>query len=88
MADGPFLLESTGIRVPEDVALAVTTVLDTTVDVGIDPQPEEIGRVGFLMLNSLINDDGARGAPKIFRQILIEGSWVAGASLPDRRLVG
>lgn len=63
------------------------TVLDTTVDAGINQQPEEIGRVGFLMLNSLIND-GARGVPKIFRQILVEGSWVDGASLPDRRLIG
>ena len=87
MAEVPRLLKSMGIRVPEDVALAVTTVLDTTVDAGINQQPEEIGRVGFLMLNSLIND-GARGVPKIFRQILVEGSWVDGASLPDRRLIG
>ncbi len=86
MAEVPHLLNSMGIRVPEDVALAVTTLLDTSVDAGIDQQPEEIGRVGFLMLNSLIND-GTRGVPKIFRQILVEGSWVDGASLPDRRLM-
>ena len=39
--------------------------------------------VAIMMLNSLIND-GARGIPKIFRQILVEGSWVDGATLPPR----
>jgi DNA-binding LacI/PurR family transcriptional regulator len=84
MAQVPAMLESIGVKVPEDVALASTTVLDVNIDAGIDQHPEEIGRVGFLMLNSLIND-GARGIPTIFRQILVEGSWVDGASLPDRR---
>lgn len=77
------LLKRHGIRVPEDIGLAVTTTLDTGVDSGIDQQPEEIGRVGFLMLNSLIND-GATGIPSIFRQILVEGSWVDGTSMPGR----
>lgn len=79
----PTLLSAMGVKVPDDVALAGTTVLDTNVDAGIDQHPEEIGRVGFLMLNSLIND-GARGIPGIFRQNLVEGSWVDGKSLPDR----
>lgn len=70
-----------GTRIPEDLGLAVTSVLDGRADSGIDQNAEEIGRVGFLMLNSLIND-GARGIPKIFRQILVEGSWVDGTSLP------
>jgi DNA-binding LacI/PurR family transcriptional regulator len=83
MAQVPAMLESIGLKVPDDIALASTTVLDTSVDAGIDQHPEEIGRVGFLMLNSLIND-GARGIPPIFRQILVEGSWVDGGSLPDR----
>ena len=80
----PEMLESIGIRVPDDVALATTTLLDTTITAGIDQHPEEIGRVGFLTLNSLIND-GSRGVPAIFRQNLVEGSWVDGDSLPDRR---
>ena len=46
--------------------------------------PEEIGRVGLLMLKSLIND-GARGIPPIFRQIQVEGSWSDGDSAPPRR---
>ncbi len=80
------MLRSMGVKIPADVGLAVTTLLDTTVDAGIDQHPEEIGRVGFLMLNSLIND-GSRGIPNIFRQILVEGSWVDGNSLSDRNAV-
>ena len=77
------LVKAVGLRVPQDVALACTTVLDTSVDAGIDQHPEEIGRVGFLMLNSLIND-GSRGIPKIFRQNLVEGSWVNGRTMPPK----
>jgi len=82
-SETPSLLASMGVKVPDDVALAGTTVLDGNIDAGLDQHPEEIGRVAFLMLNSLIND-GSRGIPAIFRQILVEGSWVDGKSLPDR----
>ena len=77
------MLSKLGVKVPDDVGVAVTSVLDAHADAGIDQNPEKIGRVGFLMLYSLIND-GARGIPKIFRQILVEGSWVDGATLPPR----
>ena len=77
------VLAKLGVKVPDDIAVAVTSVLDAHADAGIDQHPEEIGRVGFLMLNSLIND-GALGIPGIFRQILVEGSWVDGSTLPDR----
>lgn len=80
----PEILERAGLRMPGDIALAVTTVLDAVADAGIDQHPEEIGRVAFLMLNSLIND-GARGIPAIPRQNLVQGSWVDGGTLPDRR---
>ncbi len=80
------VLKQLGLRVPEDIGVAVTSILDAGADAGIDQHPEEIGRVGFLMLNSLINDR-ARGIPEIFRQILVEGSWVNGASLPERKAV-
>ena len=84
VATVPELLESLGIRVPEDVGLAATTTLDLPITAGIDQQPLEIGRVAVLMLNSLIHD-GARGIPGIFRQNLVEGTWVDGDTLPDRR---
>ncbi|MCP5545740.1 MAG: LacI family DNA-binding transcriptional regulator, partial [Akkermansiaceae bacterium] len=77
------MLEKLGLRIPDDIGLAVTSILDAKADAGIDQHPEEIGRVGFLMLNSLINDR-AWGIPPIFRQILVEGSWVDGSTLPVR----
>jgi LacI family transcriptional regulator len=84
LAELPELLAKAGIRVPDDVALAGTSVLDIPISAGIDQHSEEIGRVGLLMLNSLIND-GAKGIPRIFRQILISvflsptGGWRPGA---------
>jgi DNA-binding LacI/PurR family transcriptional regulator len=83
LSDLPAMLKKEKLKNPDDIALAATTILDTNVNAGIDQHPEEIGRVGFLMLNSLIND-GSRGIPDIFRQILVEGSWVDGSSLPDK----
>lgn len=77
----PALLAACGMRVPEDVALAVSSIQDGGADSGIDQHPEEIGRVGVLLLNSLLQDR-AYGIPRIFRQILVEGKWVDGSSLP------
>ncbi|RYD22041.1 MAG: LacI family transcriptional regulator [Verrucomicrobiaceae bacterium] len=73
------LLEHSGLSIP----VAATTLIDTGIDTGIDQHPEEIGRVGMLLLNSIIND-GAIGIPSIFRQILVEGHWVQGTSLPPK----
>ena len=79
----PTMLEEIGVKVPDDIGLAGTTVHDISVDAGIDQHPEEIGRAAMVMLNSLINDC-ERGVPKIFRQLLVEGAWVDGASLPPK----
>ena len=84
--DVPWILEvidNAGFRVPEDFSLAATTLIDTGIDSGIDQHPTEIGRVGMLLLNSMINDN-AIGTPSIFQQILIKGSWVSGTSMPAR----
>ena len=80
---GGQMLAEAGLKVPQDIGLAVTSILDAGADAGIDQHPEEIGRVGFLTLNSVINA-GGRGVPGIFRQILVEGTWVDGTSLPER----
>jgi LacI family transcriptional regulator len=77
------LLHQAGRRVPEDIGLAAVSILDGNADAGIDQHPEEIGRVAVLLIISLLNDH-AVGVPPIFRQSLIEGSWVAGSTLPDR----
>lgn len=77
----PGMLSAAGLRVPRDIGLAGLSILDCPIDAGIYQNPEEIGRVGVLMLQSLINDN-ARGIPAINRQVLIEGSWRDGKSLP------
>ncbi len=79
----PQLLDILGIRVPGDVGLAGTTIRDLEVDSGIDQHPEEIGRTAFLMLNGLINE-GIKGEPKLRRQLLVQGDWVDGTSLPAK----
>lgn len=79
----PAILRKAGVSVPGDVGLAVSTVLDVPNLAGIYQNPLEIGRVGLLMLNSLIND-GSKGVPEIFRQILVEGNWCDGESLPPK----
>ena len=81
----PECIRKCGYRVPEDVGLAVTSVLDGNSNAGIYQNPEEIGRVGVLTVLSLINDN-ARGVPSIFRQHLVEGRWVDGSDLPVRGL--
>jgi LacI family transcriptional regulator len=83
IAEMPALLDSLGLRVPEDIGLAVTNVADIAVPAGIHQHPMEIGKVGTLLLHSLITNN-ERGIPAIFRQVLVDGAWVDGASLPDR----
>jgi DNA-binding LacI/PurR family transcriptional regulator len=79
----PGMLKCAGVKIPDDIGLAVTSLLDIDADAGIDQHPEEIGRVGVLAVVSLINDN-ALGIPAILRQTLIEGTWVDGSTLPPR----
>ena len=77
------MLADIGCRVPDDVGLAALSILDGDATAGIDQHPDEIGWVAVLLVLSLMNDR-VQGVPAIFRQILIEGSWVDGATLPRR----
>lgn len=80
----PTMLKRLGLRVPEDIALAATSVLDEPgIDAGIYQNSEEIGRVAALTLISLIHEHDC-GMPSIHREILIKGDWVDGGSLPPR----
>jgi LacI family transcriptional regulator len=79
----PSMLAKIGYRVPQDIGLAALTVLDCPIDAGISQNSQEIGRVAVLVALSLINDN-AYGVPPVVRQILIEGNWVDGTSLPAR----
>jgi len=83
----PEMLKTAGIRVPEEMGLAATTVLERPnwgIDAGLDQNPEEIGRVAVLSVIAQLNEN-ARGIPQISRNTLVDGRWVNGASLPDRR---
>jgi hypothetical protein len=82
--DLPAQLQELGYRIPEDIALAATSHLDGNISAGIDQHSHEVGRVGLLTVISLINDF-AQGVPPILRQILVEGTWVDGPSMPPCR---
>ncbi len=79
----PDMIRECGYRIPEDIAVAATSVLDAHVDAGVYQNPEEIGRVAVLLLISLIHDND-RGEQKLFREVLVKGKWVDGKSLPKR----
>jgi DNA-binding LacI/PurR family transcriptional regulator len=80
----PDMLNRAGWRVPQDVALASTTIVDIPqITAGIDQNPWEIGRVAVLVLISQLRDHD-RGVPTVRRDIRVEGKWVDGRSLPGR----
>jgi LacI family transcriptional regulator len=80
------MLKIAGHRIPEDIGLAVFSVLDGNADAGIYQNPEEIGKAAVEMLISMINHNHV-GIPKICRELLIEGEWMDGATLPPRSSV-
>ena len=75
------LLAKTGLRVPRDLAVATTSVLDGNFPAGIDQNCREIGAVALRTLAGLIHQN-ERGVPAVFRRILVEGRWVDSPSLP------
>lgn len=75
------LLTKCDYHVPEDIGLAVTSVLDGEASAGIDQNSREIGRAAIQMLISLINHNEC-GIPEVCRELLIEGRWVNGDTLP------
>lgn len=79
----PALLAKLGVRVPRDLAVATTSVLDGKFPAGIDQNCREIGAVALRTLASLIHQN-ERGVPQFARRILVEGRWVEGASLPPK----
>ncbi|MBW8782878.1 MAG: LacI family DNA-binding transcriptional regulator [Verrucomicrobia bacterium] len=79
----PKALAVLGVKVPRDLGLATTSIHDGNADAGIAQNSFEIGRVAAETVISLINHNN-RGIPAFQREILIEGTWVDGASLPSR----
>lgn len=79
----PAMLGALGLRIPEDLAVAVTSVLDGNGDAGIHQNSFEIGRAGCEMVISQIIH-GAFGVQECPRELLIQGYWQDGSMLPDR----
>jgi LacI family transcriptional regulator len=77
----PGMIQALGYRIPQDIAVAGTTVLDIPVDAGIDQCPEDVGRIAVEMLVKQINVS-ERGEPRDPCRILIESCWQDGHSLP------
>lgn len=77
------LLEELGYRVPDEIAVATTSIHDTPINAGIDQNPMDIGRAAVRTLISLINEH-TMGIPDVRNEIMIEGKWVEGSMLPSR----
>jgi LacI family transcriptional regulator len=77
------LLEEISYKVPEKIGLAALSMLDGNADAGIDQNSEEIGKVAIQLLISLINHNEC-GIPKICREVLVEGQWINGTTLPSK----
>jgi DNA-binding LacI/PurR family transcriptional regulator len=77
------LLARTGCRVPQDVAVAATSLLDGRFEAGVDQNSVEVGRVALATLTGLIQQN-ERGVPAFCRRTLVEGRWVDGSSLPAK----
>ena len=81
----PGMLRDLGYRIPQDMAVAGTTIQDIPgVDAGIDQHSEAIGRTAVETLLKQMNVN-ERGEPRHPTRILVEGRWRDGISLPPKR---
>jgi DNA-binding LacI/PurR family transcriptional regulator len=78
------LLDRAGCKVPRDLGVAATSLLDGHFSAGVDQNSVEVGRVAMTTLAALIHQN-ERGVPRYCRRILVEGRWVDGSSLPECR---
>ena len=81
----PDLMRKLGYRIPQDIGVAATSVLDIPVDAGIDQQSEIIGRIAVETLVVQISAN-ERGQPPAPCRILVESIWQQGESLPLRKI--
>ena len=77
------LLERVGCKVPGELGVAATSLLDGHFSAGVAQNSLEVGRVAMTTLAALIHQN-ERGIPQYCRRILVEGRWVDGSSLPER----
>ncbi len=79
----PAMLREIGVRIPKDLAVAGSSILDLPLDAGINQNSEMIGRIAVETLISQINLN-ERGQPLAPCRILTESFWQDGWSLPSK----
>ena len=84
LAEVPAYLRELGYRIPQDVAVAGTSVCDIPVDTGIDQHSHAIGQIAAEMLIKQISLN-ERGEPSAPCRILVESRWQDGKTLPPIR---
>jgi LacI family transcriptional regulator len=87
LSEIPEMVRKSGRRIPEDIGFAALSVHDGNADAGIDQKPFEIGKAACEAVVSLILHGGL-GKPEAPREVLIEGTWVDGSTLPPRAPAG
>ena len=83
LREAPAMIRKLGLRIPTDIGFAALSVHDGNADAGIDQKPFEIGKAACEAVVSLLLH-GDLGAPSAPRELLIEGSWVEGSTLPPK----
>lgn len=79
----PRMIKELGYRIPQDIAVAGTTIYDVLVDAGINQNPEAIGRTAVDMLVAQINRN-ERGVPEAPSRTLVESLWQDGKTMPQK----
>ncbi len=79
----PGMIRELGFRIPEQVAVAGTSIYDVPVEAGINQHSAAIGRIAVEQLVAQINVN-ERGEPAAPCRILVESLWQDGNSLPRR----
>ncbi|MBW8782594.1 MAG: LacI family DNA-binding transcriptional regulator [Verrucomicrobia bacterium] len=77
------MLADLGHEVPRDIGLAATSVLDGNADAGIHQNSEEVGRAAIETLIELMYRNET-GLPKLAREVLVDGGWQEGGTLPAK----
>jgi DNA-binding LacI/PurR family transcriptional regulator len=84
LTEVPAYLRELGYRIPQDVAVAGTSIYDIPVDAGIDQHSRAIGQIAAEMLIKQISLN-ERGESSVPVRILVESRWRDGKALPSRR---
>lgn len=77
------MLEGIGCRVPADIGLAATSVLDGNASAGLIQHSRELGEAAVETLVSLMHTHHT-GIPSLGREMLVDFGWQDGDTLPKR----